>query len=144
VALLLGVQDAAYADFGRAVDAKDLTGARLALKRASSFGTGMPGYELWSSQQMSKLAAWNDARAAAAPAEARGEDRFSAVYQSSILDIVNNDAARAESKATQAIELAPNWYKPHLLRAQLLQAMGRNTEAAREARESLDLGWKGK
>ena len=93
---------------------------------------------------MSKLAAWNDARAAAAPAEARGEDRFSAVYQSSILDIVNNDAARAESKATQAIELAPNWYKPHLLRAQLLQAMGRNTEAAREARESLDLGWKGK
>jgi O-antigen ligase len=144
VAVMLGVQDAAYAELGRAVNAKDLSGARRALKRATSFGIGMPGYELWSSQELSKLSAWNDARDAAALAALRGEDRFSAVYQASLLEIVNGDASGAESKASEAIGLAPNWYKPHLLRAQILEAMGRNREAAQEAQQSLKLGWKGK
>jgi O-antigen ligase len=144
VAFLLGVQDAAYADLGRAADANDLPGARRALTRATSFGVGLPGYELWSSQQMARLKAWDEARDAAALAESRGEDPFSAAYQASILQIVNGDAARAEAKAGEAIRLAPTWYKPHLLRAQILQAMGRNAEAAQEARDSMDFGWKGK
>lgn len=144
VAILLGVQDAAYADLGRAVDAKDLPRAKRELVRATSFGLGMPGYELWASQQMARLMAWSEARDAAALAESRGEDPFSAAYQNSVLDVVNGDAARAEAKAGEAIALAPNWYKPHLLRSQILQAMGRNEEAAREARESMNLGWKGK
>ena len=144
VAILLGVQDAAYADLGRAADANDLPGARVAFMRATSFGVGLPGYELWSSQQMARLKAWDEARDAAALAESRGEDPFSAAYQASILQIVNGDAARAEAKASEAIRLAPNWYKPHLMRAQILQAMGRNAEAAQEARDGLNLGWKGK
>ncbi|HEX4137349.1 MAG TPA: O-antigen ligase family protein [Bryobacteraceae bacterium] len=144
LAILLSVQDAAYADLGRAVDARDLPQARLDLARATSFGLGMPGYELWGSQEMSKLKAWSEARDAAALAEGRGEDPSSAAYQASILQIVNGDAGRAEAKAGEAIVLAPNWYKPHLLRAQILQAMGRNAEAAQEARSSMALGWKGK
>jgi len=36
--------------------------------------------------------------------------------------------------------VAPNWYKPHLLLAQILQAENRNDEAGREARISADLG----
>ena len=144
VAVLLGVQDFAYAEVGDAVDAKDLAGAKRALERATSFGVGLPGYELWGSQEMAKLKAWDEARTASALAEKRGEDRASAAYQSSILQVVNGDAVSAEAKASEAIRLAPNWYKPHLLRAQILQAMGRNEEAAREARESLNLGWKGK
>jgi len=144
VAILLGVQDAAYADLGRAVDAKDLPRAKRELVRATSFGLGMPGYELWASQQMSRLMAWSEARDAAALAESRGEDPFSAAYQNSVLDVVNGDAARAEAKAGEAIGLAPNWYKPHLLRSQILQAMGRQEEAASEARNSMNLGWKGK
>jgi O-antigen ligase len=144
VAVVLGVQDAAYADLERAVDARGLLRAKLALSRATSFGLGLPGYELWGSQQMSKLKAWGEARDAAALAESRGEDPSSAAYQASILQIVNGDAAQAEAKARDSIERAPNWYKPHLLRAQLLQAMGKNAEAAQEARNSMELGWKGK
>ncbi len=143
-AIFLGVQDAAYADLGRAVDAKDLPRARRELVRATSFGAGMPGYELWASQQMARLKAWPEARDAAALAESRGEDPFCAAYQRSILAVVNSDAAGAETMASEAVGLAPNWYKPHLLRAQILQAMGKREEAAREARESQNLGWKGK
>ena len=144
VALLLGVQDAAYADLGKAAAENDLPAAKQALARATAFGVGMPGYELWSSQQMSKLKAWGDAGSAAALAESRGEDPVDAAYQMSILDIVNNDAAGAVAKAGEAIRLAPNWYKAHLLRAQILQATGKNQEAAEEARASMNLGWKGK
>ncbi len=107
-------------------------------------GVRMPGYDLWGSQQMARLMAWNEARDADALAERRGEDPFSAAYQASILQIVNGDVAQAEANASEAIRLAPNWYKPHLLRAQILQAMGRNAEAVQEARESMNLGWKGK
>jgi Tfp pilus assembly protein PilF len=57
---------------------------------------------------------------------------------------VNQDVTGAEAKAAETIQLAPNWYKPHLLRAQILQASGRNEEAAREYKVSLTLGWKGK
>lgn len=143
-AILLSVQDAAYADLGRKVDAGDLPGARQALRRATSFGIGLPGYELWSSRQMSRLAAWSDAKTAAALAVARGEDRLGAAFQSSVLELATGDAPRAEALARDAIALAPNWYKPHLLRAQILQAMGRNQEAEQEARTSLNLGWKGR
>jgi hypothetical protein len=144
VAVLLGVQDAAYANLQDAVDGKDLVGAKKALSIATSFGIGLPGYELWASQQMAKLKAWSEAGAAAELAEERGEDRASAAYQNAILAIVNGDAAGAGAKADAAIALAPNWYKPHLLKAQIFQAMGKNAESAAEARLSLTLGWKGK
>jgi Tfp pilus assembly protein PilF len=93
---------------------------------------------------MAKLKAWSEAGSAAGLAEQRGEDRASAAYQSSIIAILNGDAPGAQAEADKAIELAPNWYKPHLLKAQLLQATGKNAEASEEARVSLNLGWKGK
>jgi hypothetical protein len=144
VAILLAVQDAAYADLQDSVDAKDAGDAKKAMRTATSFGVGLPGYELWASQEMAKLKAWSEAGTAAALAEERGEDRASAAYQGSIIAIVNGDAPGAQAEADKAIALAPNWYKPHLLKAQLLQATGKNAEASEEARVSLNLGWKGK
>jgi hypothetical protein len=144
VAVLLVVQDAAYARLQDAVDDKELAGAKKALVVATSFGVGLPGYELFASQEMAKLKAWNEADEAAELAEQRGEDRASAAYQRSILAIVNRDAAGAAASADAAIALAPNWYKPHLLKAQIFQAMGKEAESAAEARLSLTLGWKGK
>jgi O-antigen ligase len=143
-AILLGVQDASYAELDDAVQAKDLPAAQRAVAKATSFGVGLPGYELWGSQQMAKLKAWDEARNAATLAGRRGEDRAGALYQSSILEIVSGNATAAEGKANEAILIAPNWYKPHLLKAQILKATGRNEEAAREGRISLNLGWKGK
>jgi len=158
-ALLLAVQDAAYARLGDAVEAKDSGRAMRALDTATGFGIGLPGYELWGSREMATLgrvlgdtpegatlskAAWGKAAEAAALAERRGEDRASAAYQSSVLAIAAADVTRGEASARDAIALAPNWYKPHLLRGQILQAMGRNDEAAREMQISAGLGWRGK
>ncbi len=154
-AILLTVQDAAYARLRDAVAAKDMTGAMQSYETATSFISGLPGYELWSSQQWATLGralgngpdgaeAWRKAGDAAQLAERRGEDRFSAAYQSAILAVAAADLAGAEVKTRKAILLAPNWYKPHLLRAQILQAMKRNEDAEQEARNSLNLGWKGR
>ena len=144
VAGILAVQDAAYAELRNAVDSNDSAAARRAELNATSYGIGLPGYELWSSQQLARIKAWDDAINAASLAQQRGEDQAGAAYQGSILKIVAADAPGAEARAREAIGFAPNWYKPHLLRAQILQAMGRNAEAAQEMQEALSLGWKGK
>ena len=151
----MAVQDASYSDLRAAVDAQDPAGATASFERATSFGIGLPGYELWSSQQLAVLGralgstpagalAWKQAGVAAALAQDRGEDRFTAAYQLSVLAIVKSDLNGAEAKAREAVSLSPNWYKAHLLRSQILQAMGRDDEAAREADLSRSLGWKQK
>ena len=79
-----------------------------------------------------------------AKAEGRSEDRFNALYQSSVLAVSFGDLQKAEAKARETIEAAPNWYKPHLLLAQILQVENRNEEAGQQARISADLGWRQK
>ncbi len=75
---------------------------------------------------------------------ARGDERGrtvqEAAYQASVLAVAANDAVRGESEARNAIALAPNWYRGHLLRSQILQFMGHNEEAHREADLSATLG----
>jgi O-antigen ligase len=153
VAILLAIQDAAYARLGDAVSAKDFAAANMAWESAISVSLGLPGYELWSSREMATLGrslgntpqgarAWRTATEAAALAESRSEEPFSAAYQSSVLAVAAGDLTRAESKARDGIELAPNWYKPHLLLAQILEIMGRKDEAAEQAQISAQLGWK--
>ena len=153
VAVLLGMQDASYAELQDASNAKDFPAAVGAYDRAVRYSFGMPGYELWSSRQMATLGvvltnkpggpeAWKKSAEAASLAETQGEERFSAIYQSAILAIAANDLPRATAKAREAIDIAPNWYKPHLLLAQILQASGKNDEAGREARVAAELGWK--
>jgi O-antigen ligase len=146
-------QDAAWSDLGATVEARDFAGARDAWSRATLFGPGLPGYELWGSRELALLgralgntpegaAAWKMAASSASLAEAEGEERFSAAYQSSVLAVAAGDARRAEFEARETIRLAPNWYKGHLLLSQILQITGNNGEAAREARVSETLGWK--
>ncbi len=153
VGALLAVSDAQYSKLQDAVDAKDFAAANAAWSAASAYSFGMPGYELWSSREMATLAralrksplsatAWSKARDASTLAEKQGEERFSAAYQSAILAVAAGDVAGAEAKARATIGMAPNWYKPHLLLAQILQATGRNDEAGQEARLSSELGWK--
>ena len=84
--------------------------------------------------QPESAAAWRMASEAATVAERQSEERFSAAYQCAILAIVSGDLTQAEKSAREAISLAPNWYKPHLLLAQILQAMGRMQEPPRNKR----------
>ncbi len=154
--VMLGLEDAAWARLGAAVEARNFPAAREAYNRAISVGFRMPGYELWGSRELSLLgktlgdsgnqvesaSAWKMAGASAAIAEADGEERSSAAYQASVLAVASSDVTRAEAEAREAIRLAPNWYKGHLLLSQILGFMGRNEEAGREAEVSAKLGWR--
>ena len=149
----LALQDSAWSDLGSAVEGKDFRRAQDAYSRAARFGFGMPGYELWGSREWASLGrslgnspeagtAWKMAAAAASVAEIRGEERFSAAFQSSVLAVAASDLVRAEFEARETIRLAPNWYKGHLLLSQMLGIRGENAGAASEARLSEELGWK--
>ena len=152
-ATALSVQDAAWAQLGVDAGRGDFAAASQAYSIATSFLVGLPGYELWGSRTMASLgrslgnapdgaAAWKLAADAAALAEVRNEEPFSAAYQSSVLAVAASDVTRAEIKARKVIRLAPNWYKGHLLLSQILQITGKNQEAARESALSESLGWK--
>ena len=153
VAVSLAAQDAAWADIGFAVGRKDFAAAVDAYSRATSFSAGMPGYELWASREMASLgrslgntpdgaSCWTKAVEASALAGTRSEERFNAAYQSSVLAVATGNLTQVTLKARETIQLAPNWYKGHLLLSQILMAAGRNEEAAREAQASALLGWK--
>jgi hypothetical protein len=152
-AISLAAQDAAWAELRSAVARKDFSDASEAFSQAISSSAGLPGYELWASREMASLgrslgdtrdgaACWKEAAEASARAEKRSEERFMAAYQSSVLAIAAGNLQQAELKAREAIKLAPNWYKGHLLLSQILQIAGRNQDAAREAQLSETLGWK--
>lgn len=154
---ILALQDAAWSRMGAAVEKGDFAGARDAYSSAISAGMGLPGYELWGSREWALLGrslatvntesseakeAWKLAADASRRAENKGEERFSAAYQSSVLAVAAADLPRAESEAREAIRLAPNWYKGHLLLSQILQYMGRNEQSAHEAELSVNMGWR--
>jgi O-antigen ligase len=152
-ALLLMRQDALWADLEHAVETKDFAAARSAYSSASTAALGLPGYELWASREWATLGraianspdaptTWKLAAEAAARAENNGEERFSAAYQASVLQIALGNLTGAETQAREAIRLAPNWYKAHLLRSQLLGYMGRTQESVQEADVSARLGWR--
>jgi O-antigen ligase len=152
-ALLLTRQDALWADLERAVEANNFAAARNTYSSATTAAFGLPGYELWASREWATLGrdianspdaatAWKLAADAAARAENDGEERFSAAYQASVLQLALGNLAGAEAQSREAIRLAPNWYKGHLLRSQLLGYMGKTQESAREADVAASLGWR--
>jgi len=145
VALALAVSDAADKRVADAVAKQDFAAATEAYHDAIGSSYGLPGYELFLSREMAILGralgsapaaakAWALAAEASSLAEQRGEERFSAAFQSSVLAIAAGDLVRSEREARAAEELAPNWYKPHLLLAQILPAMGKTVEGAAEQR----------
>jgi O-antigen ligase len=152
-ALLLMRQDALWADLEHAVEANDFAAARNAYSSASTAAFGLPGYELWASREWATLGraianspdagtAWKLAADSASSAERNGEERSSAAYQASVLQVALGNLAGAEAQARETIRLAPNWYKAHLLHSQLLGYMGRNQESVQEADLSASLGWR--
>lgn len=151
-ALLLMRQDTLWADLEHAVETNDFVTARNAYSSATTAAFGLPGYELWASREWATLGraianspdagtAWKLAADSAARAESGGEERFSAAYQASVLQVALGNLAGADAQAREAIRLAPNWYKAHLLHSQLLGYMGKTLESAQEADLSVRLGW---
>ena len=67
------------------------------------------------------------------------EQRPNALYNYAAFAAIRNDAPAAERSLRAAIEVSPNWFKPHWTLARLLAATGRVTEARREAARALEL-----
>ncbi len=142
-AYLLTVPDIEGQRLLRAVARKDQAAAYRACDLARSNGFGLPGYQLFFSRQLAILGrslgntpkaqvAWRTSAEFAARAEIESEEPFAAALQSGVVAVTFGDLTRAEEKARESIQLAPNWYQPHLFLASVLEVMGRTQEARAE------------
>src|SRR5207253_2561350 len=80
-----------------------------------------------------RQAAWQQALQAAARATQTAEDRQNAWYNLATLLAAQNDSQGVERSLRNAIDWAPNWFKPHWTLAQLLELTSRHQEALAEA-----------
>jgi tetratricopeptide (TPR) repeat protein len=68
------------------------------------------------------------------------EDRANAFYSLANIYAVMNNSKDTEFSLRQAIQAAPNWYKPHWMLARTLSLQGRRAEAQIEAETAVNLG----
>jgi O-antigen ligase len=145
-AVLYLIPDALLATAGRRLAHGDVPGARTSFQRALRFPFAKDC--LWFSQQMALAAhslpaprrqqALAAAREASAEAERSGEQRFSALYQSAVLAVIDGDLGNAEVKLRAAADAEPWWYRVHVVLAQVLWLTGRAAEAERQAGLALE------
>ena len=77
--------------------------------------------------------------AAAVNASRSAEDRHNAFYNLATYCALREDFTGVEASLRQAIQWAPNWFKPHWTLAQALQLAGRLRDAETEATIAADL-----
>ena len=68
------------------------------------------------------------------------EDRHNAFYNLASLYAFNNNPRDAERSLRSAIEVAPNWFKPHWMLARVLNLKGQHGEAWKEAQAAMERG----
>ena len=83
--------------------------------------------------------AWDAATQAGERAAEHAPERQAACYNLALLYGQRNDAQRAEAALRRTIAIAPAWYKPHWLLAQLLRETNRLDEGMREAELAYEL-----
>jgi hypothetical protein len=140
----MAIEDHALVRTQRDIAAGDLAAARIHYAQSHNAD------DLWYSRSLAALAgeaasvplriqAMQQAIAAGERATRSAESPFNAWYSLSALRASQNDAAGAEQCLRSAIAAHPNWFKPHWILAQVLQAEGRHDEARREAAIAADL-----
>ena len=82
---------------------------------------------------LTRAEAFQQALDSGSRATATAGDRQNAWYHLATLLAAQNDAAGVERALRNAIDWAPNWFKPHWTLAQLLDITGRHREAVQEA-----------
>jgi tetratricopeptide (TPR) repeat protein len=106
--------------------------------------------DLWYSRRLAQIAgsnaaplirmeAFEQAGLAAQRATQTTEAAFNAYYNLAAFYARRNDFARTEQCLRAAISCAPNWFKPHWMVAQVLQAASRLQEAEAEAATAVAL-----
>lgn len=143
-AIYLGTGDLWLAAARRALDRGDLDGAAQALGRARAWNATADIY--FSRRFVAQTAAdpalryraWQYAMHAAARAPNTADDRQNAFVNLAAFQATEDNAPGVKQSLRQAIAVAPNWFKPHWLLAQVLAREGRMPEAEAEARAAVD------
>jgi O-antigen ligase len=138
----------ALAEVRRDLDESRVADAANQYSRFERWHLPGAGADLWYSRKLAQVA---DSRAdlmtriqaaqqcarAAERAPGTAEDPFNAYYNLAELHARQNDIAGTERNLRAAISQAPNWFKPHWMLAQVLEAAGRPREAEAEAARAL-------
>jgi O-antigen ligase len=146
----LAAADASLLAVQRLAESGDIAAAVSTYERVLRLQPWGVSADLWFSRLMLAAAqkaslpvesarAWDAATQAAERAAEHAPERQAACYNLAVLHGLRNDAHRAEAALRRAIAVAPAWYKPHWMLAQLLRETGRVEEALREAEVAYEL-----
>ena len=117
--------------------------AAVLYQRARKWAPPGVSSDLWYSRAMAAYAAtplaWLQSLEAGIRATQSAEDRQNAWYSLAALYAGQNDSARTEASLRAAAGIAPNWFKPHWMLAQVLRAEGRLREAVAQADRAAEL-----
>jgi tetratricopeptide (TPR) repeat protein len=149
LALSLWVSDRDLELVRRDLDQGQPQEAAVLYQRARKWAPPGVSSDLWYSRAMAQAAkqsplklgvlAWQQSLEAGIRATQSAEDRPNAWYSLAALYASQNDVAHTEASLRSAAGIAPNWFKPHWMLAQVLRAEGRLPEAAAEADRAADL-----
>jgi len=140
----LWMAESALAAARRDLDAGQIAGAADRYAEYERWRWPGPSADLWYSRRLAQIAgsnaaplirmeAFEQAGLAAQRATQTTEAAFNAYYNLAAFYARRNDFARTEQCLRAAISCAPNWFKPHWMVAQVLQAASRLKEAEAEA-----------
>jgi O-antigen ligase len=149
-AVRLLVADRALAVAYQRIESGDASGAAKEYQVVLRWEPAGAGADLSYSRAMEQLGARTpvlstrvqsaqQAMEAAIRATRTAEDRQNAWYNLAKLLAGQNDTTGVERSLRNAIAWAPNWFKPHWVLAQLLEATGRHEQALAEAEVAFDL-----
>ena len=143
-AFALGWSDYGLSRTRAALEAGRVDSAIQSYGRLRRFAPPGLDTDLWYSRALAAAAstdglAWQEAFGAAERASSGSEQRFNAWYNLAAFCALQNDFARTEQSLRQAIDWAPQWFKPHWMLAQVLRQAGRQDEAEAEARRAAEL-----
>jgi O-antigen ligase len=149
-AVRLVVANRALAVVFQRIESSDASGAAKEYQLVLRWEPQGTGADLNYSRAMAELAArtpvlatrvqaTQQATEAAIRATRTAEDRYNAWYNLAKLLAGQNNLAGVEQSLRNAIAWAPNWFKPHWVLAQLLEASHRHQQAVAEAEVAFDL-----
>jgi O-antigen ligase len=146
----LGIAETLLAAARRDLDAGLVDAAATRYAQYQNWRWPNPGADLWYSRRLVQIAgsdaermvraqAFQQAGLAAERATQTTEAGFNAYYSLAAFYARANDFPHTEQSLRAAISHAPNWFKPHWMLAQVLEAESRRKEAETEAATAVAL-----